>query len=68
LVIYLQVSKSQYDISWQVSKGADRTDDRHSLARAPTSERGREAWIALFQTLEDGVGKAMTTALRQLAW
>jgi tetratricopeptide (TPR) repeat protein len=40
--------------------------DRHYLATAPAFERGRAAWIALFQSLEDGDGKAMAAALRQL--
>jgi tetratricopeptide (TPR) repeat protein len=40
--------------------------DRHYLATAPDFERGRPAWIALFQSLEDGNGKAMASALHEL--
>jgi len=40
--------------------------DRHYLVTALAFERGRPAWIALFQSLEDGNGKAMASALHEI--
>jgi tetratricopeptide (TPR) repeat protein len=53
-------SASLQKIGWSTA------GDRHYLATAPAFERGRPAWIALFQGLEDGDGKAMMAALKQL--
>jgi len=39
---------------------------RRFIASSPAFETGRASWIALFQSLEDGDGAAMTGALRQL--
>jgi hypothetical protein len=55
-----QEATSLQKIGWSTS------GDRHYLATAPAFERGRATWIALFQSLEDGDGKAMAAALRQL--
>ena len=38
----------------------------HFLASCPAFADGRASWIALFQSLEDGNGAAMTGALDQL--
>jgi len=38
----------------------------HFLASSPAFTTGRAAWIALFQSLQDGNGVAMAAALNQL--
>jgi tetratricopeptide (TPR) repeat protein len=48
------------------SSGSDFAGTRHFLASSPAFATGRDSWIALFQSLEDGDGGAMAVALRQL--